>query len=200
MIKVIVFDLGDVLIKVHYSKFVNGFAKYSDKSPEYILHLIKHTDLKMKVDRGSKSTLNFYKTLVKKIDLKISHKKFIKIWCRCFSHKKDMENLVKKLKKRYKLIMLSNTDPIHFPYIERNYSFLKQFDHKIASYKVKLAKPNQKIFKIAIKLSKVKPREIVFIDDVKDYTKVAKKLGMNCIWFQNHKQIVRDLRKLKVIF
>ena len=45
---------------------------------------------------------------------------------------------------------------------------------------------------------KLKPEECIFIDDLKETLKPARKLGMKTILFRNNKQLVRDLRKFNI--
>ena len=45
----------------------------------------------------------------------------------------------------------------------------------------------------------VKPDETIFIDDYKDYTDKAKKIGIKGITFKNANQLSDELKKLNVL-
>ena len=111
---------------------------------------------------------------------------------------KDMEKLLHKLKKRYQLVLLSNTDKIHFDYIKAKYKILNIFDDLIVSYKVGYKKPNPFIYLKAIKKSKTLLNSILYIDDIPEFVLVAKFFGIKSIQYKNIQQLKSDLRKLNI--
>ena len=50
-----------------------------------------------------------------------------------------------------------------------------------------------------MKESNLKPKEILFIDDIKRNTKTAEKLGIKTILFENTEQLKEELKKLNMI-
>ena len=60
-------------------------------------------------------------------------------------------------------------------------------------------KPQKEIFELAVKQSKVKGEECVFIDDRAEYFSVAKSVGMKTIEFKNVSELILDLKKLGVV-
>ncbi len=58
----------------------------------------------------------------------------------------EMEEVVTRLAKGYPLFLLSNTNALHFEYIQENYPVLKHFSHFILSYKVGSRKPEKGIY------------------------------------------------------
>ena len=111
---------------------------------------------------------------------------------------KKLISLFKKLKKKYKLALLSNIDHPHKKYLSKKYKLKDLFPIRIYSCDVKTIKPGSKIYKIALKKLKTKPEQTIFIDDGKDNVIAAKKLGIHAIQFQNNGQLIRDLKKLGV--
>ena len=89
-----------------------------------------------------------------------------------------------KLKDSYRLFMLSNTNRIHwtlatndlFLYRGRTVDFY--FERIFLSYKLGLAKPDSKIFRLAVKESGINPQETLYIDDSGDNCKAAAKEGL----------------------
>jgi len=107
--------------------------------------------------------------------------------------------IVKKLKKdKYKLAILSNTICSHAR-INRKKGLYDLFPIVILSNEVGLRKPDPKIFKLVLDQLGTKPEESVFIDNKKEHTNAASKLGLKVIVFKNVNQLKRDLKKLKIL-
>ena len=105
---------------------------------------------------------------------------------------------LKKLKKNYKLILLSNTDDIHFTHVQNKYKILDIFNDLVLSYKVGYKKPNPLIYFHAIKKSETFPTNILYIDDISEYVNIAKFFGIKSIQYKNIQQLKSDLRKLNI--
>ena len=103
--------------------------------------------------------------------------------------------IIKNLKKKYRLGLVSNSIKSHEK-INKKLGIFDFFYAVILSHKVKLTKDNKRIFFLAAKKLKVKPKECIFIDDVMEFVNVAESVGMKGILFNNPKQLISDLTKL----
>jgi len=115
-----------------------------------------------------------------------------------FVDKQETYQLLQNLKKNgYKTGFLSNTElPAVEHFFEKKYDHF--FDALIFSCNEKTAKPEEKIFKIALEKLKVKPEETVFIDDKLINIEMACKIGINGIVFKSIKQVKEQLLILSV--
>jgi len=133
--------------------------------------------------------------------LKLNFSQFKKVWCSCFTGlNKEMEILLKKLKKNYKLILLSNTDEIHFHYARKKYKILEIFDDYVLSYEVGYSKPNPMIFLKALRKAKTNPGQIVYIDDLYQFVLAAKTFGIKSVQYKTMKKLRKDLKSKNVNF
>src|SRR5262249_28877418 len=82
------------------------------------------------------------------------------------------------LAKKYRLGLLSNTDPIHVAHMESTFSFFNYFPVRIYSHVAGCSKPNPVIYQEALRAAKVKATEAVYIDDLEENVAAAKSLGM----------------------
>ena len=103
-----------------------------------------------------------------------------------------------ELSKRYRLALLSNTDPIHVQHLEATYSFFRFFPTRIYSCAVGASKPNPLIYREALRALKVQAHEAVYIDDIAAYVEALKRLGMAGIQFESPAQLTADLKSLGV--
>ncbi len=83
----------------------------------------------------------------------------------------------------YKLILLSNTNDMHIDFVKQNVSFFEDFkncfDLFYLSQEIQLRKPNTDIFEFVLNENNLISSECLFIDDTKDNTVTAEKLGFN---------------------
>jgi putative hydrolase of the HAD superfamily len=70
------------------------------------------------------------------------------------------------------------------------------FDTLTISADVKIAKPEAKIYQIALEQTQVSAEEAVFVDDVSANIEACEKLGMKGILFRDPTAVMNELRKL----
>ena len=198
MIKIILCDLGNVIINVHNDIKIRNIKKFSSKSRKFIEKFLINSKARKDFDKGKISAIQLYESLKNGLNLKLSFKKFKKVWCSYFSRREEMERLLRKLKKNYKLILLSNTDEMHFSHIRKKYKILDIFDDFVLSYKVGCTKPNPLIYLYSIKKTKTFPNKIVYIDDVRDYVLAAKFFGIKSIQYTTFSKLEADFKKLNI--
>jgi len=107
---------------------------------------------------------------------------------------------MKKLKKNYRLLLLSNTDVMRFAFIRKKFPEIMIFDEYILSFEVGLMKPDPQIYREALKRAKAEVEECVFIDDMKENVEAASKLGINGILMEPKANLEAILRKLGLTF
>ena len=198
MVKVILCDLGSVIVLVNNKKTVEGLAKFSNKDKKYVFDFYINSKARKDFDKGKINATQFFANFKNNLNLKLNFNQFKKIWSSCFSPNKEMEKLLYTLKKNYKLILLSNTDEIHFTYVRNNYKILDIFDNFVLSYKVGYKKPNPFIYLHALKKAKTFPNKILFIDDILKFVLVAKFFGIKSVQYKSIQQLKSDLSRMNI--
>src|SRR5262249_43191015 len=104
------------------------------------------------------------------------------------------------LANKYRLALLSNTDPIHVAYMESAYEFFRYVPQpaRIYSNVHGASKPNPVLYAAALKASRVKASEAVYIDDVPAYVDAARGLGLAGIQYQSPESLRADLHALGI--
>ena len=88
---------------------------------------------------------------------------------------------------KYRLFLLSNTDHTHIEKFEHKVGqtfardFYSCFEKVYFSYEIGLRKPDENAFKYVINNHNLNPKKTLFIDDKKENTDVAEKLGLQ-VW------------------
>ena len=197
---VIVFDLGNVLIPFDYNiliKKLDAVKKGSGKHffDTYFANYEFHRDF----ERGKISEEKFIERMLEILDHTIDEEKFCNYFSSIFKQNKEVTALLPALKKKYKLILLSNTNSIHEKYGWEHYGFLKYFDDLILSHKIGAVKPEEKIYRAVEKSSGSPAEEHIFIDDIEEYVNAAKSFGWDGVHFKDYDSLVKDLRLRSMI-
>jgi HAD superfamily hydrolase (TIGR01509 family) len=198
-IRNIIFDLGNTLVYYDFSYFYNGIAEREKKlnAVKFKRYIIDNK-LDAKLMTGRITHKEFFRKLKKKFQLKIGYNDFIYFYSDVFWANPNMKKFLEKISriKKYRLYLLSNTDSPHITFIDSNFPFVKLLKKRILSYKVKMAKPQKRIFKYTIDKFNLIPYETVLVDDMKENILSAQKLGLKTIHYNNHKKFTSEFSKL----
>jgi glucose-1-phosphatase len=195
--ELIIFDLGRVLLDFDFMKVVRGLQKHSPHSSQEIRHYFKTTPHWDRFERGVMNEKAFFKSLT--TDLKLNglhYEAFMPLWNDIFEEISGTVAILEKLRKSYRLAMISNVNPMHWKHVQKNHSFMKWFEHPIASYAVGHRKPELEIYHLTLKRAKVNPSEAVFIDDVKAHILAARSIGIRAHHFIDAKRLQKDLKDI----
>jgi epoxide hydrolase-like predicted phosphatase len=195
MIKAIIFDVGDVLV---YPNLVTSLFRSLGGSKRDLrwYRIVGH-----KFEKGKISEDGYFTHLSKKFgkkpeEIRSAYNKLL------LKKRKRIEiyNLVEKLKKQhYELAILSNVHPPIDRHLERKGHY-DPFRLRVLSHKVGYRKPEKPIYQLILKKLRMKPEEVVFIDDREEFLVTARNLGMKTILFRNSKQLKTDLKGFGVVF
>jgi len=93
--------------------------------------------------------------------------------------------MLEGLAARYRLVLLSNTNAIHFPSDPRELPLLRHFHDWILSYEVHAMKPRREIFQAALERCGCRPEECFYTDDIAAYIEAAQRLGIDAVQFES---------------
>ena len=199
MIKTIIFDLGNVIVNFDEAPIFRKWAAASNKSVPQIREYYKNSSARKKFEKGEITPKQFYRKTKEELGMKISLNDFKKAWNGIFALNSDVEKLIRKLKGRYKLVLLSNTNVWQYEYIKRKYGIVNIFDEYVLSYKIGCRKPNPMIFMKAIKKSGTLPWNCAYFDDIAGFVHAARLMGIMAFQYKNTEKLKNDLISLKAI-
>lgn len=191
IIKAIIFDFAGVVATEGYIAWLSENIDDFKKTKQFYL------DLSYKSDSGLISSDEFTAVLAQKSG--IAKKE---IWPQIFNKiiiNPQMLKLLKKLRKKYQLGLLTNHINEWISFVIDYYQLTDYFDEIVISSKEKIIKPNPKIFKIMLNRLGVQPEESIFIDDRKINLYGANKIGIKDLLFTTEEKLVADLKKLEII-
>src|SRR5579863_5327863 len=190
--KAIIFDLGKVLI---YFDFKRGYQALEGLCPYAAVEIPKRiaaTDLVDRFETGLVEPQQFFEELSRILGLNLQYDRFCQIWSSIFGRPLVPENMLEGLAARYRLVLLSNTNAIHFAMVRQAYPLLRHFHELVLSYEVKAMKPDPRIFQQAVARAGCRPEECFYTDDIAAYVEGARKLGIDAVQFESAEQIERE--------
>jgi HAD superfamily hydrolase (TIGR01509 family) len=198
-LRAIIFDIGRVLVQVDVARAMQGLASGSTLSPSEFWSAIERDPSWPDWQEGRMAPHDWYLHLAKRLGGSLTFEQFTEVWNRALDPAPIHEDaFLEKLSKRYRLALLSNTDPIHVRHLEATYSFFAFFPTRIYSCSVGASKPNPLIYSTALRALKVSAGEALYIDDIAAYVEAARRLGMSAVQFQSAAQLTSDLQSLGV--
>ena len=189
MINTLIFDFGDVFINLDKPAIERSMNKLgiSTITNEML-------EIAMNYEKGLISTDVFITSFTKKFPM-ISNKEFTTAWNSIIldfpEHRLTFIEHLASLKK-YKLILLSNTNELHIEQVIENMSldrylrFKNCFDQFYLSHEIKLRKPDHSIYEFVLIKNNLIAKNCFFIDDTKENTGAASELGIRT-WNNNPK-------------
>jgi putative hydrolase of the HAD superfamily len=192
-IKLITFDLGNVLVKVDHMEFCRRLAVLTPLDSEDVFNYVFNGSLEPEYDTGKITSKEFYENIITQFNVDVEFETFARWWNSLFSLMPGMEEVVIKLAKNYPLFLLSNTNALHFDYIVNNYPVLKHFTEFVLSYKVGSRKPEQAIYQYLIRRSGMLPEQILFIDDKMPFVTSAREQGIQAWQFTGCEDLKKQL-------
>jgi glucose-1-phosphatase len=195
-LKVMAFDLGNVLVKVDHGSFCRGLGEAAGVSPEAVQAAVFAAGPEDAYDRGQISSRDFYKTIMDRFGLDLPYPLFCRLWCEIFDPMKGMASVVEHLSAHYPLFLLSNTNELHFIYIRQHFpAILRPFRSFILSYEVGSRKPEPAIYRELVRRAGCTPDKILYLDDKLPFVEAAQAEGLQSWQFTAPEELVRALKK-----
>ncbi len=197
MIKNIIFDFGDIFINLDKLGPAKALQSYGYTEPTS-----KITALSNAYEKGEISSA-YFTDLVGKELKNASSETLKKAWNSMILdfpeyRLKFIKDLAKQ--KKYRLFLLSNTNELHIEQVQLNMElsryqdFRACFEHFYLSHEIHMRKPDLEIYKFVIEQHSLLPHQTLFIDDTKENTDAAERIGI-ATW--NLKVGVEDIIELK---
>jgi glucose-1-phosphatase len=191
---VIVFDLGNVLLPFDYSIPVGKFNKIKPGLGDRFAQLYqKNYNIHRDFEKGILSEKEFLGIMTEWLENSITPERFCIDYSEIFTLNQNVIDLIPFLKKNYRVVLLSNTNSIHYKYGYSHYEFLRWFDKLFLSHEVGAAKPEEKIYRAVEAYTGKPPQEHLFIDDIKEYADGAKSCGWDAIQFKGCDNLIGEL-------
>ena len=126
---------------------------------------------------------------------------FREAWQRIFTPNPSMWDCVRKLAAcGHRLILLSNTNAIHCPWMFETYPDFSLFDGAVLSFEVGCVKPRPEIYQHAVEAYGLVPEATLYIDDLPQNIATGRQFGFHCWQYDlnDHRAFERWLATFQV--
>lgn len=201
-IKAILFDLGNVIVKIDTKPLEEKWAHQGKKTRQEVVDYFLDSDNMNRYMEGKLSSSHFYSKTKRFFNLDIGFNDFYDLWNSVIFPYPQMERLIKDIKNVYqdiRLILISNTNEKHYEFIRKNYKILELLDGYAVSHEIGIQKPHPKIYNKALRLAGTLPKNTFYADDRPDLIDAARVLGIRAFQFTDHKTFSSQLSKFGII-
>ena len=199
MIKNIIFDLGNVLLKFKPEEFLLQYTNDEDYIKQFVPKITR-SKLWLDLDRGLESLENAERIFVSRYpEEEELISLFFKHWMEMLTPIEENISILLDLSESgYNTYILSNYIKEAFKFVKEKFNFFTLFDGQIISGEENVIKPEKAIYETLLRRYQLIPEESLFIDDVFFFLKPAKKLGISTIWNRPHTDLRKELKKFNV--
>src|ERR1017187_6101774 len=201
MHKAILLDLGRVLIDFDFRRGYRALDASCPYTAEEIPRRLAGTGLVERFETGLVEPREFVDEMCRILELQVDYDRFRTIWSSIFTDELIPESMLEGLGRRYRLVLVSNTNALHFEMIRENYGhLLRHFDHLVLSYEVRAMKPRPEIFQVAVDRAGCLPEECFYTDDIAAYIAGALGMGIDAVMFESRVQLEGELRRREIVW
>ena len=196
----IILDMGNVLLEWNKDKILRGVVK-TEKDFMILDKAIFQSGLWERLDLGTLSREELVLKVVSMIGSIYQEKvqevvwnwpSYIEIYTEVFPL------LVRLKEKGHRIFVLSNTSPVFYELLEEQLSPLNEIlDGFVLSCDIKAIKPDPKMFEEILHKYQLDPVNCIFLDDVKDNTKMAESLGIKAYQVKHRSDVVDILQRFE---
>lgn len=190
------FDLGNTLIRLAYERVLAGICRDAAVSRDELLELLEEPGGYRDMERGAITFHEFYEFVSARAGYRGSIHDFRRVWSDFFDGTvPGMEALLERIRERYRVGFLSNSNEVHAELIPRRFAPLfRRDDRFIFSHRFRVAKPDPEMFRRALEVIGALPQQVVFIDDLIENILAARTVGLIAFQFVDAEQLTRELR------
>ena len=195
-IKAVFFDLGGVIVRTEFQAPRQQLADRLGMEYDDLNKLVFDSNTGVKASIGEISSAEHWAFVIKR--LKRPDSELAAIREEFFAGDivdRTLVDYLRSLRGNYKTGLISNAWSDLRDFVVRE-KFDDAFDKMIISAEVGVAKPEAKIFKIALEQAGVSPNEAVFVDDFYVNIEGCEKVGMQGIHFKDSQSALQQLKQL----
>lgn len=193
---VIALDSGKVLIDFDYAILTQRLSRLAgfEIDPEMVSRM---EELNSLMQIGQLTWAQAIKILNRSLRISVSEKEWIDLYNGVLTHEiVRMREVLSDLKKTYRLVVLSNTDEIHWSYLLKTFPIYALLDGWVVSHQEKVVKPGPAIYQIFMKRYCNNGFPAFFTDDMPENVETARKLGWRAEIFVDAEHFIEHIKSI----
>lgn len=170
------YDIGRVLLDFNFEQSLATLLPAD--APDGLARLTRLLEKKDEFEAGGITTEDYIIWALKVMESTASPEEFCHAWRHIFTVNEPMWARVRSLAADgHRLILFSNINGIHAPWIFEEYPQFSLFHGAVLSFEAGFIKPHEEIYEHAIKTYGLIPAETLYIDDLPDNVETGRRLG-----------------------
>lgn len=197
--RALICDFGNVVMEFDRSRTYRAIGHTLDRDFRDIQKAIETTDIRQRYERGQLDTKLFVRELRRILDCdetRLPSSLLREFWGDIFWERPQMHAALASLRAQgVPLVLQSNTNPLHFEHVCRDYpDLIGLFNNVILSYKKKTAKPDAPLFAYALEAVRqagvADVDRVLYVDDKEEYVRIAQGIGMRGVTYRSYGHFV----------
>lgn len=185
-------DLGNVLVRFDHGRTLRRLAEATGVSPERLRPAL-FGDLEAAFDRGETSAAEFFRAAEARAGLpRLPDEVWVPAWRDIFEPDPEALGLLDRLRPGVRTALISNTNELHWQGVLRVCDVDRKVDALALSFRLGVAKPDPRHFRLALEAIGLTAGEAAYADDREELVASARELlGLDAFLVRS----ARDLRE-----
>lgn len=192
----VVFDIGRVLVRLEFTRFLRFLAQHGVDTAS-VDRMLERIDL-TGYERGDFGGEELLRRIVALGDPGMSVEDLRCHWLGIFEPEKAMIELARQVARQHRVFLLSNIGDLHWDFLDRETEITQIGHGALPSFRAGAAKPDAAIYSRAEDLFGLEPARTVFVDDLWPNVEAARRRGWHGIRHVDHATTCRELRGLGI--
>jgi glucose-1-phosphatase len=199
MIESIAFDFGNVIGFFDHGRTLAKLAAYTEMTEAEMYATVYAGELEDGFESGRISEQDFLRRFREMCGIRCDDSYLAAAIADIFKPNELLCALVPQLKKHYRLVLGSNTNPLHAgKFLSQFADTLQHFDAVELSYEIGARKPGRAFYEHIIKSAACPPERCVFVDDLAANAAGASACGLQGIVYTDVESLRTDFQKLGI--
>lgn len=200
-VKVLLFDLGNVIISVDFARAISVWSHYAKIAPEVLKARFIFDVSYERHERGEITGAAYFASLRKLLETELTDAQLGEGWNAIYQGEvSGIQTILKRAKQSFPLYAFSNTNPTHWAYACQHYSdVLGLFEKVFTSSELKKRKPQREAFETVVKEMGVNAVNVLFFDDLLENVEGARAAGLQAVHVQSFADIEKTIESLLAI-
>jgi HAD superfamily hydrolase (TIGR01509 family) len=195
MIRTVLLDLGNVLVKFCHQRMCTQIAALVDAHPAAVHTAIFDKGLLPPLERGHIEPAEFQRRLEAELQVRFPEDALARAAADIFEVNAGMPPLLDQLRHQgYRLVMLSNTSSTHYDWLRERCNVFGPFHALVLSFQANAIKPEKAIYERALAEIHCDPDECFYTDDIPAYVEAGRRHGLQAEVFTDAASFRRHLR------
>lgn len=194
MAKLIIFDIGGVLVDFTEEMYIKYICdKLGLNKREFGRAMLSMLE---REESGKFKNNEMLKILSRRFGVSVPSLEWAQSLRKLAKLNMNVIRLANRLNRNHTVVLLSNISRTRYLH-NRDMDFYKVIRHKriFASCFIKMAKPDPRIYRYVLRKMHTKPQDAIFIDNMIENVRGARKVGIRSIQYTSYPKLVRDLKK-----